>query len=225
MNRKLFIISLLSFCLLSIGCKKDDFEGKDKGTFTDPRDGVVYKWVRIGEQVWMAENLKATKYNDDTDIANVTDDADWAVLTSGAYCWYENDKVTYGNTYGALYNWYAVNSGKLCPTGWHVPTDDEWQQLVDYAGGDDTAGSRLKATSGWYNNGNGTDEYGFTALPGGSRISDGNFHNVGYFGDWWSSTEYGEKFAWYRIMYHFNGFVFRGNPVKKNGFSVRCVRD
>ena len=198
--------------------------GGGEGTVTDA-DGNVYATVIIGEQEWMAENLKTTKYNDGTDIPHVTDNGAWANLTTGAYCWYNNDQTAYGDTYGALYNWYAVETGKLCPTGWHVPTDAEWTQLTDYLGGDDIAGGKLKATSGWSNNGNGTDDYGFSALPGGSRGTYGSFYYVGYYGCWWSATERSTNYAWSRYMYYYDFDVYWSSNYKEYGFSVRCLRD
>ena len=129
-------------------------------------DGNVYTTVIINGHEWMAGNLMTTKYNDGTEIPLEAEGSVWLYLTTPAYCWYDNDQATYGNTYGALYNWYAVNTGKLCPTGWHVSTDAEWTALTDYVGGYSIAGTRLKATSGWDNSGNRTDDYGFSALPG-----------------------------------------------------------
>ncbi|MDD4671355.1 MAG: fibrobacter succinogenes major paralogous domain-containing protein, partial [Bacteroidales bacterium] len=188
-------------------------------------DGNIYNTVTIGTQVWMAENLKTTKYNDGTDIPLVTNNADWEGLSTPAYCWYQNDEATYGNTYGVLYNWYTVNTGNLCPTGWHVPTDAEWTTLTDYVGGIEIAGTKLKATTVWYDNGNGTDDYGFSALPGGYRNINGMFGHVGYYGYWWSSTEYGASYAWYRSMtYHYEN-VNRYYNNERDGSSVRCVRD
>ncbi|MEY1639587.1 FISUMP domain-containing protein [Tenuifilum osseticum] len=206
------------------------------GTITDA-DGNTYNTIWIGGRQWMKENLKTTKYNDGTSIPLVTDAAAWAALSTPAYCWYNNDQTTYGNTYGALYNWYAVSTGKLCPTGWHVPSDAEWYAMENYVDptinnpnatgyrGTD-GGTKLKATSGWYSDGNGTDDFGFSALPGGYRDSYyGSFYGVGYQGYWWSSTESIATNACYRCMFYDYGNVFRGYSYKRNGFYVRCVRD
>lgn len=230
MARKILIISLLSLCFLSHSCKKeianDNNDIYEEGTFTDPRDGIVYKTVKIGNQVWMAENLKATKYSDGTDIPNVTSNYGWYDQISDAYCWYDNDPDI-GNTYGALYNWYAVNTGKLCPTGWHVPSDAEWTALTDYLGGKIFAGCKLKeaGTVHWNSPNTGaTNETGFTALPGGGRGYEGKFNSIGGGGYWWCATEYYTN-AWLRYMYYYSGNVYRSNHGKENGYSVRCVRD
>ncbi|HDP55581.1 MAG TPA: hypothetical protein ENN24_07895 [Bacteroidetes bacterium] len=196
-------------------------------------DGNFYSTVIIGNQEWFAENLKTTKYNNGTPIPNVTSNSDWSSLTSGAYAWYENNEATYKNAYGALYNWYAVSTGILCPTGWRVPTDADWTTLTDYAGGESVAGGKLKSTRTapdahprWDSPNTGaTDEYGFSALPGGYRYDSGDFFYVGKYGYWWSSTESDATHAWIRGMGYEVELVGRGDPDKKIGFSVRCVRD
>jgi uncharacterized protein (TIGR02145 family) len=136
----------------------------------------------------------------------------------------------YGNTYGALYNWYTVNSGNLCPTGWHVPTDDEWTTLITYLGGQSVAGGKLKeiGTTHWESPNTGaTNGTGFTALPGGYRFRFGNryFHNVGHVGGWWSATESSTDTAWDRDIPRDGSGVNRDSYNKEYGFSVRCVRD
>jgi uncharacterized protein (TIGR02145 family) len=186
-------------------------------------DGNTYKTVVIGTQTWMAENLKTTKYNDDTTIPNVTDSAAWAELTTPAYCWYNNDVTTYKATYGALYNWYTVNTGNLCPTGWHVPSDTEWTTLTTYLSGESVAGGKLKeiGTSHWSSPNTGaSNSSGFTALPGGGRGTFSLFQNVGIFGHWWSSTD-----IWYRGLRYDKSSITRNPSIKSYGFSVRCVRD
>jgi len=208
-------------------------------------DGNSYKAVKIGSQVWMAENLKTTKYNDGTGISNVTDDAEWNGLTTDAYCWYNNDAVTYKDDYGALYNWFSVNTGKLCPSGWHVPTDSEWHILAlaidpDAVVGDTETplGGKLKETGTlhWASpNGGATNESGFTALPGGTRednITGGydpssNFEGLTIGGCWWTSTEYSSNIAWYRNLGNVNGTLARlagTNQSKRFGYSVRCIK-
>jgi uncharacterized protein (TIGR02145 family) len=210
-------------------------------------DGNNYKVVTIGTQTWMAENLKTTQYNDGTAIQLVTNNTSWLNLSTPAYCWYNNDAATYKNKYGALYNWYTVNNGKLAPTGWHVATDEEWTTLENYliANGYNYDGSTqgdyyaksLAATTDWaidtYTDAGaiGTDlsknnRSGFSALPGGDRgSSNGSFYDVGDNGYWWSSTESNTYDAWYRDMYYGNSSVYRNGSDKQNGFSVRCVRD
>jgi len=191
-------------------------------------DGNVYHTVTIGTQVWMVENLKTTKYNDGTAIPLVTDNTAWGNLTTPGYCWYNNDLATYGVTYGALYNWYTVNTGKLAPNGWHVATDAEWTTLTTFLGGESVAGGKLKetGTTHWSNPNTGaTNETVFTALPGGYRNSYGPFANAGFFGAWWSSTEFDTGNTWYRLMTSSNGSVGMYNLYKLSGFSVRCIRD
>jgi uncharacterized protein (TIGR02145 family) len=182
-------------------------------------EGNVYHIVTIGTQVWMAENLKTTRYSNGTSIPLVTDNSAWGNLTTPGYCWYNNDEATYKNTYGALYNWYTINTGNLCPTGWHVPTDAEWTTLTTYLGGESVAGGKLKetGTAHWTSpNIGATNESGFTALPGGDRIYDGTFYTIGSYGWWWSEGDAR------RLR---DGNVFRSNSDKRDGFSVRCLRD
>ena len=155
----------------------------------------VYQTITIGTQVWMAENLKATHFRNGDAIPHVTDGATWQSLTTGAYCEYNND-INNVATYGRLYNWYAVNDYRnIAPVGWHVPIDAEWQTLVDYLGGWEVAGGKMKeaGTANWVSPNTGaTNESGFSALPGGRRhvIGSGYYENMGYSGYFWSSTEY-----------------------------------
>lgn len=199
-------------------------------------DGNAYKTVYIGGKWWMAENLKTTKYKDGSDIPNIIDNGTWADLSTPAYCWYNNDETAYKDTYGSLYNWYAVSTGNLCPTGWHVPNDAEWYVLENYidpAINDPNAtgwrgidgGTKLKASSGWNSEGNGTDAFGFSALPGGRRIVEGIFQEEGYGARWWSSTEYNAMAAWTRHMSYGTEVVYRYYSEKTFGYSVRCVND
>ena len=179
----------------------------------------------------MAEDLKTTRLNDGTDIPLVTENNDWNNLTTPGYSWYNNDKDSYGSKYGALYNWYTVNTNKLCPDGWHVPTIVEWKTLegtVDsqFGFGDaiwDASGFRgsdvatkLKAASGWSSNGSGTNDFGFSALPSGYR-SDVLFLDEGRFNAWWSSTESSESRAWL-LSLAFNStkdFLYNTNKKKR----------
>jgi uncharacterized protein (TIGR02145 family) len=196
------------------------------GSITDI-DGNTYKTVTIGTQTWMAENLKVTKYNDGIAIPNVTDNTAWRELTTGALCDYDNTPSN-SETYGKLYNWHAVNTGKLCPTGWHVPSDAEWTELTDYLGGTSDAGGKLKetGTTHWNSPNTGaTNETGFTALPGGYRSYDGTFLNFGIYGYWWSATENLTSNAWGRTMSYRVSSVYRNSNDKELGFSVRCLRD
>ena len=206
-------------------------------------NGVIYNTIQIGDQCWMKENLRTTKYNDGTSIPNVTNSSTWTSTTSGAYCCYGNDPSNCV-TYGALYNWYAVKTGKLCPSGWHVPSDAEWTTLTNYLSANSTywCGSNssyiaksLASTTSWNsstdtcavgNNLSANNSTGFSALPGGNRsFSDGSFNTLGYDGYWWSSTENDGSNAWDRNLHCSNANVDRSNTNKRHGFSVRCLRD
>jgi uncharacterized protein (TIGR02145 family) len=195
--------------------------------------------VTIGTQVWQSSNLDVASYSDGTLIPQVTDPTAWASLTTGAWCYYNNDPAN-GAIYGKLYNWYAVAGiyneasrnnpnlrKKLAPLGWHVPSDSEWTVLTDYLGGQDVAGTKLKSidTSLWINNSSATNEYGFTAIPGGYRDDYQTFENIGYHGYWWSATDENILAAWYRVLYSYLPYVARDNNYMTFGFSVRCLRD
>jgi len=199
-------------------------------------DGYTYSAVEIGDQCWFAENLRTTVYADGSAIPEVTDDATWSGLSTGARSDYDNAAYN-ALTYGRLYNWYAVNNGSgLCPSGWHVPTDGEWTALETYLGAGPIdqctvidacgEGTALKSTTGWYDNGNGTDNFWFSALPGGFRFDDGNgfFDYVGYFGIWWSSSP-SDGYAWSRNCGNANPGIYRHTYLHRFGFSVRCLRD
>ena len=195
------------------------------GTVTDI-DGNVYHTVTIGTQVWMVENLKTTKYRNGDAISYVT--GSWVSLVTGAYCWYNNDAAN-KTTYGGLYNWYAVaDSRNIAPTGWHVATDAEWTKLTTYLGGESVAGGKLKetGTTHWSSPNAGATSSGFAALPGGYRDAyDDSFDYVGYAGYWWSSTARDAALAWPRGLDYDGADVTRNGSDKRDGFSVRCVRD
>jgi uncharacterized protein (TIGR02145 family) len=208
------------------------------GTLTDI-DGNVYQTVMIGDQEWMAENLRVTHYRNSDPIPHVTDGGAWSGLSTGAYCEYDNNP-SHVETYGRLYNWYAVDDSRnIAPAGWHVPSDDEWKQLEMYLGMSqaeaDAVGSRgtdeggkLKesGTTHWSPPNEGaTNERGFTALPGGNRSYDGDFNYVGSNAGFWCSTEYNSSNAWYRGLSHDGSQVYRFSSAKRDGISVRCVRD
>jgi uncharacterized protein (TIGR02145 family) len=198
-------------------------------------EGNVYKTIQIGSksiqstQVWMAENLKTTSYNDGTSIPNVTDNAIWGGLSTGAYCWYNNDAATYKNIYGALYNWYTVNTAKLCPAGWHVPNDSEWTTLITYLGGYSVAGGKLKetGTTHWLSPNTGaTNESGFTALPSGRRnYNTGSFELIGSFGLWWTSSAEDATRAYSRWVFYNDGSSGVDGDYNQYGYPIRCVRD
>ena len=187
-------------------------------------DNNVYKTIIIGAQTWMAENLKTTRYNNGTAIQFVPDASTWTTTASPAYCWYKNDSVVYG----ALYNWYAISAGNICPTGWHVPGDVEWATLTTSLGGDSIAGGKLKETGivHWLTpNSNSTNETGFTALGGGYVNIIGNYGNMNRSGYWWSSTEASSVDGYYSFMSYNTRNVSRNNGSKSSGFSVRCLKN
>ena len=216
-HKKSILSALLLFALYMAGVQAQTVKDID---------GNVYKTVTIGTQTWMSENLKTTKLSDGTPIPLVSVYDEWQVLSTPGYSWYENN-ATSKNSYGALYNWYTVTTGKLCPAGWHVPADAEWTTLTNYFGTEDIAGGKLKekGTTHWQEPNEGaTNEGGFTALPGGNRGFNGAFGDLGDFGYWWSSTGSNTTEAWYRNIGYPGSWVRRlsfGN--KHSGFSVRCV--
>jgi uncharacterized protein (TIGR02145 family) len=192
-------------------------------------DGNIYNTVTIGTQVWMAENLKTTKFQDSTDIPYITDNKNWNALFKPAYFWYDNDEKANKKTYGALYNWYVVSTNKLCPAGWHIPGNSEWATMIkELKGGDRVAGGMLKETgmNHWRGpNKRATNSSGFTALPGGFRDSNGKFHDIGIYGGWWSNTETSATKAFYWGLLYDYGTAGSGESQKAAGFSVRCLRD
>ncbi len=191
-------------------------------------DDNVYKTVQIGNQVWMAENLRVSRYRNGDLIQNIQNNQEWANLKTGACCNYDNNPV-YDAKYGKLYNWFAVDDERgLAPEGWHISTDAEWTTLTTFLGGETVAGGKLKETSigNWSSPNTGaTNTSGFTALPGGSRDYDGAFSLVGSFGYWWSSTENVTDRAWYRYVDSDRSRVGRSYNLEQGGLSVRCVRD
>ena len=201
-----------------------------------------YNTVIIGTQLWMEENLRTIKYNDNTNIPVIALNASWAALTTPALCWYNNDMATYKVPYGALYNWYAVSTGKICPTGWKVPTDADWTILTDYliingygyGGSGVNIAKAMAAKSGWTtstiagtigNNQSSNNSSTFSAISVGDRSAVGNFTILGLDATWWSSTPYDINNAWYRSMSYDSSRVNRNYYNIPNGFSVRCVKN
>jgi len=180
--------------------------GNGSGTFRDSRDGKTYRKVNIGGQTWMAENLNYK-------------------TPSGSWCY--GNEISNCNTYGRLYDWNTAMT--VCPTGWHLPTREEWGDLAIVAGGNGNygvggmAGMKLKSERGWFNDGNGTDAYGFSAMPGGHRGPGGYFNGAGSGGLWWSATEDDSVNAYYRDVYYDIDNLYESHNVKNHGFSVRCV--
>jgi uncharacterized protein (TIGR02145 family) len=191
-------------------------------------DGNIYKTVKIGDQVWMSENLKATKFNDGTSIALITDNKSWEAAQKPAYCWNMNNSANKA-IYGALYNWLTVSTNKLCPQGWHVPSDDEWSQLINLLGSVPEAGGKLKETGTihWSSpNTDATNTSGFTALPGGNRNINGTFEDVGKYCGWWSSdksTDLENNSSWWGVSYNYGSSISSITDMKV-GYSIRCIK-
>ena len=191
-------------------------------------DGNEYHSVTIGTQVWMVENLRTTKYKDGTPIPLITDNTAWSNLTTPSYSWYNNDAATYKNIYGGYYNWYTVNSNKLAPLGWHVPSTGEWTTLYNYLGGGSVAGGKLKETgfTHWYSPNTGaTNESGFTAFAGGARQYDGQFNFERTYGYYWTSTEFNAINGYLAQMAYNNSVIGIANITKTHGFCIRCIKD
>ncbi|MFP4024558.1 MAG: fibrobacter succinogenes major paralogous domain-containing protein [Thiohalospira sp.] len=249
----ILILAFASTLLIFTACEKDDDPVAEEITTDDvvntspgepvkDINGNTYKTVWIGDQNWMAENLKTTTYSDGTPIQLAENNSDWENNTSGAYCWFDNDEAQYAVTYGALYNWYAIETNKLCPDGWHIPSDEEWKILEmklgmsqsDADGTDDdrgtNEGSKLAGNEALWPYGPLEDENefgssGFEALPGGYRFSDGSHNSLGYYGYWWSNTVSEENNVWVRgVLWNFTA-IQRFYSDKGTGFSVRCVKD
>jgi len=206
--------------LLVISCKKEN----DDTTVTDI-DGNVYNTITIGSQVWLKENLKTTKLNDGSAIPNVTSDSEWGSLNTPGFCWYDNDQAANKNKYGALYNWFTVSTGKLCPDGWRIPSDSDWTALINSLGGESVAAIKLKSTTGWYENGNGTNESGFNGLPAGYRYTNAAFWGVTKNTHWWTSTEADGSNAKSVGLEYDPDEIYRDPDGKTLGFSVRCVKN
>jgi uncharacterized protein (TIGR02145 family) len=219
-----------------IFCGVDDTTTNVDSTLVTDIDGHIYPTVKICNQTWMAKNLDVARYRNGDIIPQVTDPTEWANLTTGAWCWYNNDSATYGSVYGRLYNWYAVNDPRgLAPEGWHVPSNSEWDMMTKCL--DETVdttcnpcwsgnniGTKLKNSTGWYNGGNGTNGSDFGGLPGGYRLNL-SFNEIGSNAIWWSTSEYNSQNSWAHLLgFDYSG-VFRFSDYKTYGFSVRCVKD
>jgi len=209
---------------LIIGCETKD---RAPDPVTDI-EGNIYRTIQIGEQVWMAENLKCTLLSDGTEIPCVADDSEWGDLTTSGYCWYNNDEAENKDTYGALYNYYTVSSDILCPDGWHVPSYGDWEEMRALLGDTATGGGKLKekGTIQWSSPNTGADNsVGFTAVPSGIRYFEGTYNSASFFTSFWSSTESGIDKAWYLSLYYKDAVASINKTSKKDGFSVRCVKN
>ena len=193
-------------------------------SFVEDIDNNIYRVVTIGDQTWMAENLRSTRLNDGTPIPLLADNTLWDKINYPAYCWYENDSTTYGSIYGALYNHYATETGNVCPSGWKVPSKEDWERLITFLGGNEKAGKKLRetGTAHWIENTEATNESGFTALPGGIQWGF-QFDYIGEEGYWWSSTDqYGSTFYFFAI----DGYSSRISATEPYvGEYIRCIKE
>jgi uncharacterized protein (TIGR02145 family) len=212
------------------GCRPGP-ENADRKDQVRDIEGHSYPVIQIGEQLWMGKNLRTATFSDGTPVLQVRDYEDWSNLSQPAYCWYNNDSLNAG-VFGGLYNYYAVESGKLCPDGWHVPSDEDWIELESFLGGAELAGGALKesGTDHWKTpNAQASNESGFTALPGGYRSYTGPFNLMRIETFWWTTSErnwYGStNTVIYRNVQYDGQEVRRHVAEKANGFSVRCVKD
>jgi uncharacterized protein (TIGR02145 family) len=184
--------------------------------------------IMIGNLEWMSTNLDVTKFRNGDPIPEAKTPEEWQNARDNkqpAWCWYENDEAN-AKVYGVIYNWFAVNDERgLAPEGWHVATDEEWNRLTELMDGSEAAGNRLKSKEGWFENGNGSDETGFHAIPSGFRNYNGSFYVLGKGCYYWTADKNNASTAWYRFIYYSDSNVYRYNSNKGSGFSVRCVKD
>ena len=221
MNYRILILSIVIFSFIICSCKKDNP--------TDP-EPVKYESVTIGSQIWMLKNLDVDHYRNGDPIPEVKDSATWVNLSSGAWCYYNNDPAM-GAIYGKLYNWFAVNDPRgLAPVGWHVPADSDWTTLTTYIGGVNIAGDKLKenGTSHWPSPNFASNETGFSALPGGQRILGYyglGFFNIGDVASWWTTTQAGTSSAWCELLVSSASYSGKNYYSRVCGNSVRCIKD
>lgn len=190
----------------------------DKGSFVDERDLEMYRWVRIGNQIWMTDNLRATKYTDGESIPYISKKRDWKKLNQPAYCWYDNFRhASKQKNYGALYNWHVVKTEKICPCGWRIPNGSDWLELQKFLndnGYSNNEGQALKYVS----------DYNFHVIYSGERTFYGRFYNTSRV-YWWSSTENDSNSAYYRVIYKYDNAIIKDYSYKNSGFSIRCIKD
>lgn len=239
------IIIIFTTLIFNVSCKKDPTSSNGPMTVTDI-DGNVYQTVQIGNQIWMAENLKVTNFKNGSPITNAIENSEWdSGYPLSAHCSYKNDDTNV-QKYGMLYNWYAVNDSRdIAPEGWHIPTDEEWIQLEMFLGMDQAEaysegnrgtneGGKLKSTTGWDNNSYATNESGFSALPGGYRYGEADddytsneatFEELGKEGKFWTSTEESQGYAYARSLNYMEYDIRRYSPIKESGRSIRCIKD
>ena len=233
--KPVFLLTALLLLFIA-GCDKDNTE-PDPTEETNELfdiDGNSYRKVTIGEQVWMVENLRTTHYNDGEPIALIEGNEDWSNLQEGAYCWYNNDKESHMESFGALYSRDAAKSGRLCPAGWQVPGKEDWKELVDFLGGDvlspdwDNPGHALKETGYVYweieNQLHTTNSTGWSGRGGGMRSANGNFIELRESGNWWSAEDHWKYDTWGHRLGHNHGYLLNIGDDNDLGFSVRCIQ-
>lgn len=235
-------ILLLSLFLSLSACQKDEVGENQEEDNTSPlnygtvidQDNNQYATIEIGKQIWMAENLKTTTYCNGDSISNIVDDDEWSNINEAGWSYLENDSG-HDSLFGKLYNWLTVyDERNICPCGWHVPTDAEWKELIDYLGGPFVAGGKMKSKGNLFDgtglwthpNHAATNESGFSGLPGGYREVDGEFRSRNNFTFWWSSSEENEYFSiGFALRYNFGDVITAGYANKKSGFSIRCIKN
>ena len=228
------IILLFSFGCLLTTCKNKNSKSTTQNAIAPDSNTYHSAFIhpltelKIGEQTWDAANLQVTHFKNGDRIPQAKTPEAWekaGALKKPAWCFYQNDSAN-NSKYGKLYNWFAVNDKRgLAPIGWHVASNSEWAKLVDYLGGEAIAGTKIKSNHGWNEKGNGTNSTGFTAAPGGYRFRNGIFNAEGYFGSWWTSTEYFTFSSWFYSLRYDDDGIYRSNFGKEDGYAVRCLRD
>lgn len=245
MNQPIYYLLLVVLIFFSVmACEPDEpsgptnpLNGKTTAVFNSDKkygkmsdiDGNIYKTIVIGGQTWMAENLRVTRFQNGDTIPNITDNEEWAALTTGAYCNYNNtNNLDTIATYGRLYNWYAVaDSRKLAPISWRVPTIADWTELIEYLGGDTIASNALKevGTYHWEDPFESDNSSGFTAIPNGRRYLAENFSGIGFYNVLWTASEYNLNQAGFLYLYYFDSKVWKGINYKQNGYAVRLIKE
>ena len=228
---RLRTINLIALILFSLGLSAQEGKSAGRELTVKDADGNLYHSVTIGTQVWMTENLKSIKYNDGTPIPLITDGREWQSLYTPGYCWYNNDEVASRDKFGAIYNWYTISSGKLCPVGWHVPADSEFGKLTTLMGiaqrsNTITQGGKAESdgTAQWINPDGTFNKSGFVSLSGGSRNFDGSFSKPGGYCHWWASAEWNQCSVWGHFLGYGHGAV-NSYVAMRDGHSVRCVKN
>lgn len=223
--KSIYLAQILLTIFLVASCSSE--EDKEKSITTSRSSiPILNNKVQIGNQIWMTKNLDVSRYRNGDLIPQVTDAAQWSNMTTGAWCYYQNNSA-FGNVYGKLYNWHAINDPRgIAPQGWHVASDSEFTVLSTFLGGEAIAGGKLKAINLWTNpNSGATNSSRFSALPGGWRDSNGQFGYSQDYGFWWCSTLWGFSFSYQRQLSFNDITLIRSNTLQNYGHSVRCVKD